>query len=562
MSLFGTINQSSGALQAAQIGLQVVGNNIANANTDGYIRQRFEQAEAVSVRDGNLIKGQGVRPLAITQVIDKQLAERLFNANTAVAGAETLADAYSQLEELTTDLNNSGLNQQFTLFNNALHDLSTQPADRSLREFVILQGETLAGNIVKVREDALDRRELWNEDFDGYANEINRLTSRIADLNLEIASLEGGGVIGSDATGLRDQRLRDVEALSEFTDLNIQEQANGAIAIFVGGDYLVSNSNNREVAAVYNEAIQGREIRIVETDAALQATSGRVAAASQARGLVFDEFIGSIDEIGSALIRGVNEVHSQGQGRSGYQQLTSTIQADSGVPLREANLAWEPSNGSFDINLVDETGELVDSHRINVRNLNQVSDSTIQSIAAEIDAIDGIAASVNRVGQLEIQSDSLATAFTFSDDTSGFLAAAGINTFFSGRSASDISINQQLKSDPDLLAISQGGIGADTEGLTALLDLVDRPLDNFGGDSIRSRYEQTVTGLGQEISLQGSALEGLRNFHATLESQHLAITGVNIDEESIKMLTYQRAFQASSRVITTANEMLDILVNL
>jgi flagellar hook-associated protein 1 FlgK len=62
--------------------------------------------------------------------------------------------------------------------------------------------------------------------------------------------------------------------------------------------------------------------------------------------------------------------------------------------------------------------------------------------------------------------------------------------------------------------------------------------------------------------LQQSATEGLRSFHATLEGKHLAITGVNIDEEAIDMITYQRAFQASSRVIAAASEMLELLVNL
>jgi len=54
----------------------------------------------------------------------------------------------------------------------------------------------------------------------------------------------------------------------------------------------------------------------------------------------------------------------------------------------------------------------------------------------------------------------------------------------------------------------------------------------------------------------------LKDFYATLQSQNLAITGVNIDEESIRMIAYQRSFQASSRVIAAASEMLELLVAL
>ncbi|TWT49230.1 Flagellar hook-associated protein 1 [Rubripirellula amarantea] len=562
MSLFGTIQQSAGALQVAQIGLQVVGNNVANANTPGYLRQELEQTSAVAVRDGSLIKGHGVRATGIVQVVDQQLAERMFNAKTALAGGEALDKAYAQLEELTGDLNNNGLNQQLTLFNNSLHELSTQPGDSSLREFVILQAETLTNNIRSAREDAIDRSDLWNSDLDSMSGEINKLTQRIAKLNLEIATIEGGGLIHSDATGLRDQRYRDLEELSEYLNLNIQEQESGAIAVFVGGDYLVSNGIYREVKTAYNNKSGGSEIRIVETDSALQASGGKLASTLVARDQVFGDYIESLNEMASALIRSVNEVHSQGQGKSGHYELLSSVVADTGVPLANANLDFEPKNGSFDITVLDESGATISNERINVKKLGQVDDSTIQSIVADINAIDGISAKVTSGGQIEITSQSGTSSFVFGEDTSGFLAAAGINTFFTGTDAFDIAVNPKLLESSDFLSISRGGIGEDTDVLTDLVDLVDEPNVNFGGDSIRGIYEHSIGTLGQKINLQSSSTDGLRDFYNTLQSQHLAITGVNIDEESIKMITYQRAFQASSRVISTASEMLDLLVNL
>ncbi|QDT03917.1 Flagellar hook-associated protein 1 [Rubripirellula lacrimiformis] len=562
MSLFGTIQQSAGALNAAQIGLQVVGNNIANANTPGYIRQQLEQSSSVAIRVGGLLKGSGVRPTGITQVIDQQLAERMFNAKTDLAGAEALQKAYGQLEELSNDLNNDGLNQQFTLFNNALHELSAQPNDSSLRDFVILQADTLSSSIRQSRDDALSRRELWNGDLDQIATDINRLTERIAKLNLEIATIEGGGILNSDATGLRDQRYRDLEELSEYMNLNIQEQESGAVAVFVGGDYLISNGIAREVNAVYNEQHGGNEVRIVETDSPLQANRGILGATTIAIESVFGDYIDNIDSMASALIRSVNEVHSQGQGREGYDSLLSTVVSDVGVPLKDANLSWLPKNGTFDMSIVDQSGEVISDHRISVRMLGQVTDSTVSSIVAEIDAIDGVTASVTREGRIEILSDSPSAQFTFGEDTSGFLAAAGVNTFFTGRTGFDIAVNPILQENADLLAVSKSGIGEDTDTLTDLVGIIDQPLENLGGQSVRQTYERSVSGLGQKISLQNSSTEGLRNFYATLQSQHLAITGVNIDEESIKMISYQRAFQASSRVISTASEMLELLVSL
>ena len=562
MSLFGTIQQSSGALQAAQIGLQVVGNNIANANTDGYIRQRLEQTPAIAVRDGGMIKGQGVRPTGITQVVDKALIERVYNSNTALAGAETLEKAYNQLEGLANDLDNNGLNQQLTLFNNALHELSTQPGDASIREFVVLQGEALANKLRTSKEQVIDYQTAWSSDLGAMANQVNGLTQRIAKLNVEIASAEGSGMTGSDATGLRDQRYADLEELASLVDINVQEQDNGTVAVFVGGDYLVTNGIQRDVTTAYNRSIDGQEIRILETDSPLQASGGKIAATLQARDGVFGDFVARLDSIAASLIRGVNEVHSQGQGTVGFDQLTSSVKTEAGVPLDQAGLAWTPQNGSFDMSVVDMNGDVISNHRIDVRKLGQVGDSTVSSIVAQIDSIAGISAGIGSDGRIQIASDSPTARFAFGEDTSGFLAAAGINTFFTGSNAGDIAVNADLQLNNDHLAVSRGGIGQDTDALLQLVDLVDRPLDSLDGRSVRRLYEQTVSGLAQNSSLQKSATEGLRNFHSTLRSQHLAVTGVNIDEESIRMIAYQRAFQASSRVIAAASEMLELLVSM
>jgi flagellar hook-associated protein 1 len=92
--------------------------------------------------------------------------------------------------------------------------------------------------------------------------------------------------------------------------------------------------------------------------------------------------------------------------------------------------------------------------------------------------------------------------------------------------------------------------------------LIDRGIDRNGGKAIRDAYTGLVNGLSQNAANQNSANDGLAQYYATLQSEHLAISGVNIDEEAIKMIGYQRAFQASSRVIAAANEMLDILTSL
>lgn len=561
MSLFGAIQQANTGLQAAQFGLQVVGNNIANANTPGYIRQRLEQTPSFATRSGALLIGHGVLTTGVVQMIDKALAERVNAANNAVAGGQTLDNAYGQLESLVGTLDGGGIPQQMTLFNNALHDLTTQPADRSLREFVILQGEALARTIRSTYKSATDRQAEFNADLTDMSQQINRQLARVADLNVEIATVEGGGSLGSDAIGLREQRYAALEELSKIVELNVQEQPGGAVSVFVGGDYLVAEGNFREVYTAYSEANEGFEIRIKQTDSPLQSKGGVLGATIQARAEIFGGFLKDLDQLADGLARAMNDVHSQGQGRIGFNELTGTNRAQRGVPLRDAQLPFAPVNGTFEINVVDTAGQVVSKHNIPVRVLNQTSDSTLESIAADITAINGLTASITSDGRLAIDSESQ-VSFVFGEDTSGFVAAMGLNTFFTGAGAVDIDVNPIIKANSDYLAISQGGIGQDTNTLTQMVDLVDRPLDSLAGKSVRDIFESNVAVLGQKVSLQRSITDGANGLYETLKSQHLAITGVNIDEESLKLITYNRAFQASARVISVANEMLDILVNL
>jgi flagellar hook-associated protein 1 len=131
-----------------------------------------------------------------------------------------------------------------------------------------------------------------------------------------------------------------------------------------------------------------------------------------------------------------------------------------------------------------------------------------------------------------------------------------------GDSATTIDVNEVLSSNPSMLAASLTGIGNGTQNAVRLAQAFEDPLETLGGRSLKESYEDMVVRITQDVSIQAGKSDGLRNFYQTLESQHLATTGVNMDEEAVKMIFYQRVFQANSKLIQTSNELLDTLVNL
>jgi flagellar hook-associated protein 1 len=188
-------------------------------------------------------------------------------------------------------------------------------------------------------------------------------------------------------------------------------------------------------------------------------------------------------------------------------------------------------------------------------------DSSLEDVRASIDAVSGISATITSDGKLRIDSDSDKITFAFANDNSNLLAAAGINTFFTGDSAANISVNQVVADDPRFFATSSSGVGNGTDNAVKLAQAFEQPLDALGGQSIKQSYEDLVVRISQDINVQAGVTDGLENYSKVLEGKLLGISGVNLDEEAIKIF-YQRAFQASSRVIQASSELLDTLVNL
>ncbi len=565
MSLFASIQNSANSLIVSQLGLDVTGNNIANANTPGYIRQELVQATGPGYRVGDVILGYGVRATGVVQKIDTYLNERLRNTNSELARSETLGDIYNQIEASFAELGDNDLSSQLANFSGSIQDLLNQPGNESLRRLVLERGQALTEQVKSLNRDLTSITNSLNGEIQTSASEINRLTSQLAKLNQRIVSTEGGRTSGSDAVGLRDERLKVLDDLSQIVDIRAVEQPSGSVTVYVGGEYLVADGIQRTVQ--FSLRKQGDElipeVHLSDTDSPLQVSSGRLKGLYDARDGAAAGATNNLNEFAKNLIEQFNRIHSQGQGLEGYKSIVSDRQVDdTTAPLDLAGLGIDLENGSFEITVRDaETGQDKTSV-IRVQLTGGTSDTTLDDIRSQISAVSGLSASITADGGLRIDTTNPKLRFAFGKDTSGFLAGMGINSFFHGDSASNLEVNPDILSNPRLLGASLSGIGGGTENAVRLAQAFDEPLGKLNGQSLKQNYENMVVSLTQDINVQKGTTDGLRNFQKTLESQHLATSGVNLDEEAVKMIFYQRVFQASSRVIKAASDMLDTLVNL
>ena len=287
MSLFATIQTSANALQVSELGLQVVSNNVANANTPGYIRQELVQSTGPAVLVGGVLLGYGVRANGVVQKFDDFTAGQLRETLSNLASSKTLDDLYGQIESVFSELSKNDLSSKLAGFSGSIQDVLNQPGNASLRRLVIERGKSLSTDIRNINSQLVSLQGTLNQGIRDSASEINRLTERIAKLNTRIVEIEGGGSIKSDAVGLRDEREQMLNSLAQIVDIRAVEQQGGAVTVFVGGEYLVSDGLQRKVAASVDQRANDSviEIRLADTDSPLQVSSGRLKGYSSSLGL-------------------------------------------------------------------------------------------------------------------------------------------------------------------------------------------------------------------------------------------------------------------------------------
>ena len=565
MTLYSTLQMAKNAMFAARTGIEVASNNIANADTPGYIRERAILTPSAPQRTGNLITGSGVHVEGVVRQVNVYLQERMRYAVSDMANGEAQESVYVELESAIGELSESDLSTALSEFFNRLNDVLNQPEGSSVRKLAVLEGQRLAEMVRQLDGRVSDVRTLTNDQIVHAVNDVNELVNAIAMLNTQIVEMELGGHVASDAVGLRDKRDKALEDLARLVNIQVEEQDSGATNVFVGGDYLVFDGTSQFVTMVKN-VDRGQlvaELRLSRTDSVLQASAGEIAGLVTARDDVLGGFLDDLDSFTRSLIFEFNKLHSSGQGLGGYDALRSEHRIDDAdAPLDEAGLVYTPVDGEFQVQVINRETGLTKTADVEVQLNGLEEDTTFEGLIAALDAIEGLSAERAGNGQLLLRSESEDYEFTFANDSSGILAALGINTFFTGTAGSDIRVHEALDQDAGKLAVSLSGVGHDTENGQRLAQFLTTPLESRDNVTLAAVYEQWMAATAQSSSLAQAVAEGYRSFHATLEGEHLGLSGVSLDEEALNMMTFQRTYQAAARVVSTISELLEILMRM
>jgi flagellar hook-associated protein 1 FlgK len=565
MSLTAALATASRALEVFSTAVQVSSNNIANANTPGYIREELSLSAEEPFKRGDLIVGAGVKATAVRQAIDQFLETRIHSTNSEAQASSARASIYSQLEGQLRELGDQDLSSRFSSFLAAINEVANQPEQGPLRNSIISEGELLVSDITSLRRRVDQLRSDQTVRIDNLVVEANNLIDNIADLNLKITKQESNGLLASEAGGLRNQRYDALNRLSEIIPVHFKEQANGGVDVYSGSEYVLFAGHRQhiETATIDDRGLHVEIAQFTKTHFQLPPTGGEIQGVIDGRDQILGGFVENLDQLTGSLISAFNRIHSSGEGLEGYSTITSSGRVDdSSVVLSDVGFPGPINHGSFELKVTNkQTGiTQVETIRIDLDGIGG-NDTSLEDLRAAIDSAANVSATITTTGELKLDADA-DFELRFANDSSGVLAALGVNTFFTGSDSTNIEINSLIRENQNFLATGQGAGPSDNRNVLQLATVLERPLDQLDGAGIEEFYQTVVSGIAQGTSAEKAKAAGLEQFRQSLRSQREQFSGVSLDEEAVRLIEFQQAYAASARVIRAVDELFDLLLTL
>jgi len=315
MSLF--INNGLSGLLASQRALQTIANNVANVNTDGYVRQQTNLSENPLQYQGGFGIGTGVRVGSVERVYDQFLGNEVKFATMAHSRAESYNNMAMRLDGLlgNPDLNISTSIQQFF---DQLEAVNRDPTSTVNREQLLAEGDALETRFRQINSQIAGLGNEIDNRLEMSVNSINDIATSLAKINDRIAA-SGGGT----PNDLLDQQERLLNQLAEQIDFNQVRQDNGTTTVMIGsGQPLVLGLNSFDLAVTPNE-FDGSRLELAYDDGSgLQPISSRIAGGAVAGMLGFrNETLATVSrelgQIALGLTETLNAQHRVGSDLNG-----------------------------------------------------------------------------------------------------------------------------------------------------------------------------------------------------------------------------------------------------
>lgn len=515
-STFSGFNSAVSGLFAAQRALDVIGHNISNQATKGYTRQKALQhtADPTIVENGNWL-GTGVKMGRIIQIRDQILDLKYRNQVNQREYWGEIKTTLGQIETIFEEPNGNGLTGLLNNFFESINRVTINSEDPTAKTSFITNATALARSL---NNKALEFEKMISDiddDVNAAVVEVNALSKQIANLNKTIVEAESRG---GNANDLRDKRNLLIDQISEYIDVRVEYSFNEDPAsgdkvehlnLMTKDGILVSHGRATEIITKSNQFHP--LYKSSQTQNVPKTDDLKVARVTELR---LDGATSSIDmnTIGGKL-------GAMLQMRDSYGDPTDNC-STKGIP--------------YYVRMINEFAR---SFATKVNEVHRKGFDRNGQPGRDIFEIDGDSSQIN---------------------------------------ARNIQVNSDIIRDPDKLAI---GTNKDESNNNNFLELYsiknqDIKLDIKQNKNSKEKILNLATGTPEDIvKSQIASILGVESREAVIlsESQkiktievdmmRMSVSQVNENEELVSMVKYQHAYNASARMITTIDEMIDVIVN-
>ncbi len=568
MSLFEGLSTANSGLAAAQLAINVSGQNITNADTEGYSRKRVDQSAAYRPDATYGQFGYGVAVDAVTRVRDAFIDSQVIRETTGKGYYSQLSSSHQYIEGIFNETGDYGLSTLLTNFWSSWSDVANDPSDPSAREALVAKSESLAGQF-QYLANSLDAYQMdLDNQIGAQVDKINELTAEISKCNKVISNVESDSTRNANDT--RDQRDQLLSELSAIVDVEYFEEKNGALTVTSNGVMLVSPSDQYDLALRRNSLTEedGNTYESVEISLADYATvyapsDGALKAMMVARDQVVPEYESYLNAMANTIVSSVNELHQTGYNLSG---LTGVNFFDpSGTTARTMSLSQA---------VKDDVGNIAAAKGGNAQQVSiGTATAPFNTAATSVNLTDSTADARFNSQYRHILSESLSISVVNSATTPPTLTKLeeGVgNDYTVDYELGVINFNVPV-SGVDMVIdfkYNDAGFSGEGNGATALAisQISDRNLlqnNVFGEDTftIDEYYARMMTRLGSSSQEVEGALETRTDALTELKTLQSGVSGVSLDEEMADLMQYQYSYQASARLLSTIDEMLQVLLN-
>lgn len=664
-NLLSSLQSASFNLGAFSQALSVIQNNVGNATTPGYARQRvFLEALPFFLRGG--LAG-GVKVDRVEIMRDKFLDFQVVSALQKKTYFEKLTQTLNQIEphfplsgELSIGATADGLFHSFQA-------LSTSPGDFNLRQQVLTSAQTVATSIRSAYAGVTDQRATLDQDAAGVVTRINTLTTEVAELNAVI--LQRGP--GADQSASQTRLTQVLEELGTLVDYRLISQGDGQLGVVLGsGTPLVSGVFQFPLTTAPTSP--QLEIRDQQgNDVAGSIQGGQLGAILQGRNTNLPSYLAQLNQFAGTLADAVNEQLASGRDLAGVAgkplfQYTSlaftgsgrtagTIGAVTPAPPVSLDVTFSGAvTGSITANLDSffvapaapaglAAGNTITVNfatadqtlRASITTAPLTAGDTTATIATRLNdqialnpQLAGKISFVDQGGLLKIvESDTAGQGLAFTASTSNVAFTSGLESggTLGGHSAVEIAaaLNRQVALDPALAAAGirfstaggqvqvDGSVSFDAvvtdnaqgtgfvSGLAGAFTAGGSPVaatltvNNLANREIAAASAGALNGNDNALALARLAAQALvggltfnqyygklvaevgsdaaqAQAHFTTQQQILveaqnirdSFSGVSLDEEAARLLEFQRAYEATARVITVLDSLAGEIINL